>query len=124
MERSSDGKMDKKHILFFISSLRYGGAEKVVVNLSRFFVKSSSYHISIILLEDVMDFPVSNKIEISSLHKSQQNPLDKVFSLIRDPFRLKDFVKKKNVDIVISFMQRPNAINMLSKMLYHIMSQC
>lgn len=105
----------KIHILFLITSLRYGGAERVVSNLSSYFAGLGRYRVSIMLLEDGVDYPISDKVGIIRLHSSLGNLFLKIFSLIRDPFRLKDFVRKEGVDIVLSFMQRPNTINMLSK---------
>ncbi len=108
---------EKTHLLFFIPSLRYGGAERVVANLSRVFIESGKYRISIILLEDGADYSIPGNIEMLRLHYAQPGILNKTHSLIFDPFILKDFVVSHKVDIVLSFMQRPNVINLLSKVL-------
>jgi len=109
--------MNKKiHILFLITSLQYGGAERVVSNLSRSF-SHKGYRVSVMLLEKKSDFSISNSVDVASLHSRQRDWLDKTLSVILDPFRLKRFIIENGVDIVLSFMQRPNAINMLSKAL-------
>ena len=107
-------KNRKKHILFLINSLRYGGAERVVANLSHSFAEKGRYHVSIMLLERKIDLPAEG-VEMVSLHTRQRNLFEKSISIIRDPFRLRRFIKDNGVDIVLSFMQRPNAINMLTK---------
>lgn len=110
--------MDKKtHILFLITSLQYGGAERVVVNLARSFLKLGKFRISIMLLEDAVDYSVPDEIDLIKLHFWPTGMYDKFYSLLSDPFKLKRFVSENGVDIVLSFMQRPNAVNMFSKIL-------
>ncbi len=106
----------KKHILFLINSLKYGGAERVVANLSHSFAEKGEYRVSIMLLERKIDLPVEG-VEMVSLHTRQKSLFEKSVSIIKDPFRLRRFIKDNEVDIVLSFMQRPNAINMLTKVL-------
>lgn len=111
-------KEDKKpHLAFFVNSLRYGGAERVVTNLSRYFAESGRYKVSVMLIEDSIDYAVSDRVEMTRLHPKELNAFGKIFSLIMDPFRLKRFIKTNGVDIILSFCERPNAINMLSKAL-------
>ncbi|NQT06185.1 MAG: glycosyltransferase [Candidatus Omnitrophica bacterium] len=116
MKKLSEEKKDKKkHLLFFIPSLRYGGAERVVVNLSRALVDSGRYRVSILLLEGSADYPISDDIEVTRLYYGKRDIFSKTRSLIYDPFILKDFVENNDVDIVLSFMQRPNVINLMAK---------
>jgi len=117
-------KTDKRHILFLINSLRFGGAERVLINLLRYFIKTGRYHISLMLLEEGVDFDIPGEIKITALHHRQRNLFDKFYSLAIDSIRLKRFVREKDVDIVLSFMQRPNAINMLSKAIGSRHSTC
>ena len=107
----------KRHVLFFITSLRYGGAERVVVNLSRALVKSGRYKVTIMLLEDRADYSISDEVETLRLYYGHRGFIEKTRSLICDPFILKDYIENHKVDIVLSFMQRPNVINMLSRAL-------
>lgn len=106
----------KKHVLFLITSLKYGGAERVVANLSHSFAEKGEYRVTVMLLERKIDLPVEG-VEMVSLHTRQKNLFDKSLSIMKDPFRLRRFIKDNGVDIVLSFMQRPNAINMLTKAL-------
>jgi glycosyltransferase involved in cell wall biosynthesis len=68
------------------------------------------------LLEERIDYTVQDGIEVIALHKvSTRNALIKAANLICDAIRLKRIVAKRGIDTVLSFMQRPNTINMLSK---------
>jgi glycosyltransferase involved in cell wall biosynthesis len=106
-----------KKILFLIGSLQYGGAERVVANLSSYFAESGRYHVSVRLLEDVKKYAVSDKVEMGAWHYNRNNLFDKIISVIRGAVTLKRFVISHDVDIVLSFMEWANSINMLSKAL-------
>jgi N-acetylgalactosamine-N,N'-diacetylbacillosaminyl-diphospho-undecaprenol 4-alpha-N-acetylgalactosaminyltransferase len=108
---------NKKHILFLITSMRYGGAERVTANLIKYFSGKKEYRATLMLLEDVIEYALPGDIRIERLHPRQSGLLAKALSVLSDPFRLKGFIRRENVDTVISFMQRPNAINMLARML-------
>lgn len=105
------------HIAFFINSLLYGGAERVVYNLARHFVASKKYKISVILIEDAADFDLPKDIDVITMHNCRLNSFGKIIFFFRDSLRLKNIARDNGIDVVLSFMQRPNAINMLSKAL-------
>lgn len=115
MKRQSVKEDTKIHILFLIGSLKYGGAERVVSNLSKYFAESGRFRISIRLLEDVIDYPVSEAVDIGVWHSERRTPGQKIGSIIKSARRLEKFVRSNNVDIVLSFMEWSNAVNMLSK---------
>ncbi len=107
-----------KKIALFITSLKIGGAERVVVNLSHAFIKSGKYDVSFILLEGDRDYNLPEGTEVAVFNKKSLNSiLQRIASLVRDSFKLKRFIQSEGIDIVLSFMQRPNTINMLAKML-------
>jgi len=110
-----NGSDRKPHIAFLITSLRFGGAERVVSNLSRYFSEAGSYRVSLLLLENKIDLPVSDKVSVVPFRHEQQGIIDRIISVITDPLKLSRYVKQNSVDIVLSFMQRPNAINLLAK---------
>lgn len=94
-----------KKVLFYIDSLQYGGAERVMANLCNSFCKLGK---DIVLVNDIM--PDANKPEYSLdinvrryfLHGNNKK------AKIRRIFALRRIVKKERPDIVISFLGSPN----------------
>ena len=110
-------KGGKRHILFLIGSLQYGGAERVVANLANYLAESGRYRVSLRTLEDVKRYKISDKVELGSWHYNRNNILNKVLSVARGAVALKRFAVEKDLNIVLSFMEWANSINMLSKAL-------
>jgi len=108
---------EKKRLLFLLPSLRGGGAERVAINLIPFLAKY--FDLTLILLEGKIEYELPkanfNLIYISKELSSYKS------HLLNTPFHVFNFyrlVKKLRPDVVLSFMEQANIINLLiSKLL-------
>jgi len=104
-----------KKIAFLIYSLAPGGAERVVSILLEHFSKKYKTHL--VLMNDTIFYEVPKNVKIHFLEKSLPNEYG-IKKLIKIPFLAKRYTKyleKEKIDISISFMNRPNYINVLAK---------
>ena len=115
LEREMDMKNMKK-ICFLINSMRGGGAERVLSvlleNLSRFDRK-----LFLIVLEDKFDYKIPSDIKIIKLFSNLQSNFKKFFGIFLGTIKLKKIIKNNQIDIVMSFLERSNYINILAKIL-------
>lgn len=105
-----------KNILIVINNLNIGGAERVVSLLLKEFKKNESIKLHIILLENGIKYDVSEDISLKIL--SLRNNNSTLFKFLTIPifaFKLTNYIKQNNIDIVMSFLYRANYINILSK---------
>jgi len=99
----------------FIYSLASGGAERVVSILLEHF--SKKYETHLVLMNDTIFYEVPQDVKIHFLEKSLSNEHG-IKKLIKIPFLAKkyaEYLEKERIDISISFMNRPNYINVLAK---------
>jgi len=106
----------KKNISILIYSLASGGAERQVSILLK--ELSKKYNITLVLMNDTIFYEVPENVEIIFLEKS--NPFEigvkKLFKLPFLAFKYKKILKEKNIQVSLSFMNRPNYINALTKL--------
>ena len=102
-----------KNIGLLISTLNSGGAERVVSRLSK--ILSDKYNIYIILFEDTYK-AYSYSGELINLDiKSSNNFLKQLILPFLRAKKLKKIKKQYKLDIVISFLDSPNIVNIFSK---------
>ena len=100
-------------IAILINSLGGGGAERVVSTLLN--ELCFEYECYLILLENNIDYPLDNRINVICLNEDVN--LSGVKKLIRLPFlafKLAKIIKKFGFNQVTSFLYRANYINILS----------
>lgn len=98
-----------KNIMFVVSKLSIGGAERVVSIISNNL--SSSYNVYIFILGERSNKEYFTNANI--LYGNVHNNFGiKLFYLTR---QVKRIVKRHNIDVVISFAEFPNLINILSR---------
>jgi len=105
-------------IVFIISSLGSGGAERVVTNLANYFV--SKYEVIILTLSDEDSFyPLNKNVKHIKLNlmKNSRNIFETIFNTFKRIIVLKKTLKKLNADINISFMTYTNILAILSSRL-------
>lgn len=104
-------------ILFTISSLRSGGAERVLSTLAN---SLSDKHTVVIVKSDNKDpfYEIDENITIDSLdlYKSSKNVIKKALHNLTVLSSIRNSIKEHNPDIVISFMTRTNIYVLLSTM--------
>ena len=99
-------------IVFIISSLGSGGAERVVTNLANYFV--SKYEVIILTLSDEDSFyPLNKNVKHIKLNlmKNSRNIFETIFNTFKRIIVLKRTLKKLNADINISFMTYTNILS-------------
>ncbi|MBQ7235586.1 MAG: glycosyltransferase [Clostridia bacterium] len=103
----------KKKIALFISTLNSGGAERVVSHLSK--ILSVLYDVHIILYEDVIEYEYEGTLHILNVPATAKNGLSKVRLLLKRVKKLKKLIKNEKIDCIISFLDSPNFVNLLTK---------
>jgi len=101
-------------ITILIYSLASGGAERVVSILLK--ELSQRYEIELVLMRDAIFYDIPNNVQVTFLENS--NPTENgIIKLLKLPFlgwRYKKLLK--NSDVSLSFMNRPNYINIFAKL--------
>jgi len=107
-----EGKILLK-LSILIYSLASGGAEKQVSVLLK--ELSNKYKIQLVLMNDTIFYDVPENVEIKFLEKSEPNE-NGILKFLKLPilgWKYKRLIK--NCDVSISFMNRPNYINIFAK---------
>lgn len=97
--------MKNKKLIIFTHSLGRGGAEKVVSTL--LFSLADELDITLVLLEDIIIYPVPVQVRIEVL---SGNFLRQIFSYVK-------ICKKVSPDVVLAVLFRPNILALISKVL-------
>ena len=107
-------------ILFLINSLAPNGAERSTVNLLNYLPKiDPQLNLYLYLLEkSKSSFPVPDHVKLftDSLHEDPY-----ILKFLKIPliaYRLKQFLKREKINIVISALSRANYVNIFSKFLH------
>ena len=104
----------KKKVGLLISSLNGGGAERVVSRLST--ILNSEYDIYLLLFDTKnIKYEYKGKIIDINVPANRKGLLSKIKLLMQRTHRTKAIKKSENLDIVISFLDSPNIVNILSK---------
>ena len=105
----------KKKLAILTYSLGSGGAEKVVSNLLS--ELKEKYDIVLFLMNDTVfyDIPTNIKVEYLDNSVGEENAYWKFFKLFSISKKFAKLLKKHKIDYSLSFMNRPNFINIISK---------
>ncbi len=104
--------MNKKNIGLLIPNLHGGGAQRVVSNLSLHLPDRFNIYI-IVHDSSCIDYPYQGTLlDLAEGH--QDNILGKVKILFKRIIKLRRIKKKYKLDTVVSFMEGPNIVNILS----------
>lgn len=102
-----------KKVGLLISGMNKGGAERVVSRLTK--ILAEDYKIYLILFEDTFtEYEYDGELINIGIGSSNRK-WDKLILLYKRTRKLKEIKKQYNLDIVISFLDSPNIVNILSK---------
>ena len=96
-----------KKILFYINSINYGGAERVLVNLANTFSNNDYDVVLVTSFEGEKEYVLDEKVNRKILEKTQKSQYFIKKNAIRIS-RLRKILKNEKPDIVISFMAEAN----------------
>ncbi len=104
-----------KKISILLYSLAGGGAERIVSILLKKLYKK--YDITLFLMNDTIFYNIPRDVKIIFLEKSKpsENGLIKLLKLPILGWRYKNLLKQQNISLSLSFMTRPNYINLFAK---------
>lgn len=105
----------KKKISILITSLSGGGAERVVSIL--LYELSYDYDITLVLMNDTIVYDIPKDTEIVYLENTdtKQSRIKKILKLPYLGWKYKRICEEKKFDVSLSFMYRPNFINIFAK---------
>ncbi|UCN01136.1 glycosyltransferase [Sulfurimonas sp. SWIR-19] len=104
-----------KNISILIYSLASGGAERQVSILLAELIEK--YNITLFLMNDFIFYDIPKDVKVVLLENSSPTE-SAVMKLLKLPFlgwKYKKYLQDNNIDISLSFMNRPNYINAISK---------
>jgi len=104
----------KKNLSILIYSLASGGAERVVSILLN--ELKERYNITLILMNHTIFYDLSSDIKIIFIENSNPNESG-IKKLLKLPLLAWKYKRINNSDISLSFMNRPNYINILAKLM-------
>ena len=106
----------KKTLHILVYSLASGGAERVVsILLERL---GGIYNVTLVLMSNDIFYPIPKNVNIIFLEQSSpfEFKLAKLFKLPILGWKYKKLLKQSSCDISLSFMNRPNYINIFAKL--------
>lgn len=104
----------KRNVAIIVPTLRDGGAERIASNLS-LYLSEQKYKKYIILYDaEKIDYPYAGNLLDLNI-KASNNPLVKMFNLIRRIHKLKRIKRKLHIQTSISFLEAANIVNIFSK---------
>ena len=103
-------------ILFLINEMGRGGAERVVSYLLTHLPTISPELIPVLYMleESEIAYPIPDNIEIVTGSKFHSLNILKFIKIPLLAMRLKRFIKKNNIETVISFLSRANYTNIIA----------
>ena len=107
----------KKNLSILIYSLGSGGAERVVSLLLEFL--KEYFNVTLVLMNNTIHYEVPKNIQVFYLEESSIYESG-ILKLLKIPFlayRYRKLCTQYNIDTSLSFMNRPNYINVIAKLL-------
>jgi len=109
--------LKNKNILILIASLNKGGAEKIVSLILKEFDKDKNLNIQLVMMESGIDYEIPTSIQPKILSTSEKSGIRKLLELPFVAWQLSNYIKENNIDVVMSFLYRPNYVNVMAKFL-------
>jgi len=104
-----------KNILIFCATMQKGGAERVISLLLKELVNVQNIKVYFIMMENGIEYDLPKSIIPVVLSNSKKSGIRKLLELPYVALKLKKYLKENNIDTIMSFLYRPNYINILAK---------
>lgn len=103
-----------KNVCLLIYDLRSGGAERVISQWSTLLNDDYKVYMTVFNGESKVCYSYSGELCSLDVPSDNRNLLTKVLIVLKRAFKLRKFVKEKNIDVVISFCNECNLVNTVS----------
>ncbi|MFW2591762.1 glycosyltransferase [Aliarcobacter butzleri] len=107
--------MKSKNILILCASMQKGGAERVISLLLKELENEKNIKVHFMMMEYGIEYDLPKYITPIILSNSKKSGVKKLLELPFIAMKLKKYIKENNINIVMSFLYRPNYINILAK---------
>ncbi|MFY4788434.1 glycosyltransferase [Aliarcobacter butzleri] len=107
--------MKNKNILIFCTSMQKGGAERVISLLLKELENEENIKVHFMMMEYGIEYDLPKYITPIILSNSKKSGVKKLLELPFIAMKIKKYIKENNINIVMSFLYRPNYINILAK---------
>lgn len=104
----------KKNIALLIYSLGSGGAERVLSQWSKLLEDTYNVHFLIYSKDNNIGYEYGGKLICLDVPSNNKNKFTKVFTVLKRSVLLSNYVRKNNIDLVISFCNECNLVNFLA----------
>jgi N-acetylgalactosamine-N,N'-diacetylbacillosaminyl-diphospho-undecaprenol 4-alpha-N-acetylgalactosaminyltransferase len=105
-------------VLILNATMKTGGAERVISLLLKEWSSIEDLQVHLILLESGLEYRLPKSILPLVLSNSKKTSVRKFFELPFISWRVARFINNNNIDVVVSFLYRPNYINLLAKKMF------
>ncbi|QKF73463.1 glycosyltransferase, family 1 [Aliarcobacter faecis] len=107
--------MKSKNILILCATMQKGGAERVISLLLKELDNEQNIKVHFMMMEDGINYDLPKSITPIILSNSKKNGMQKLLELPFIALKLKSYIKENSINTVMSFLYRPNYINILAK---------
>ncbi|MDK2083858.1 glycosyltransferase [Aliarcobacter butzleri] len=107
--------MKNKNILILCATMQKGGAERVISLLLKELDNERNIKVYFMMMEYGIEYDLPKYITPIILSNSKKSGVKKLLELSFIAMKLKKYIKENNINIVMSFLYRPNYINILAK---------
>ena len=107
--------MKSKNILILCATMQKGGAERVISLLLKELENEKNIKVHFMMMEYGVEYDLPKYITPIILSNSKKSGVKKLLELPFIAMKLKKYIKENNINIVMSFLYRPNYINILAK---------
>lgn len=97
--------------------MQKGGAERVISLLLKELENKQNIKIHFMMMEDGIEYDLPKSITPIILSNSKKSGIRKLLELPFVAMKLKRYIKENSINTVMSFLYRPNYINILAKIL-------
>ena len=96
-----------RKVMFYINAIHDGGAERVMVNLAKYFSENKYDTVLVTSFRDTWEYPLAETVKRFTLEENEikQSRVKRNFSSIK---KLRKLCKIEKPDVLISFMEEPN----------------